>query len=51
MVYKYKDKSDAAKVHSAPTTGRRVSYSRNDDKTYRNTGGASTRAGAELRAK
>ena len=51
MVYKYKDKSDAAKVHSAPTTGRRVSYSRSDNKTYRNTGGASTRAGAELRAK
>ena len=51
MVYKYKDKSDAAKVHSAPATGRRVSYSRADNKTYRNTGGASTRAGAELRAK
>ena len=51
MVYKYKDKSDAAKVHSAPATGRRVSYSRTDNKTYRNTGGASTRAGAELRAK
>lgn len=51
MVYKYKNKSDAAKVHSAPTTGRRVSYSRSDNKTYRNTGGASTRAGAELRAK
>ena len=51
MVYKYKDKSDAAKVHSAPATGRRVSYSRTDNKTYRNTGGGSTRAGAELRAK
>ena len=51
MVYKYKDKSDAAKVHSAPAPGRRVSYSRADNKTYRNTGGASTRAGAELRAK
>ena len=51
MVYKYKDKSDAAKVHSAPATGRRVSYSRSDNKTYRNTGRASTRAGAELRAK
>ena len=37
MVYKYKDKSDAAKVHSAPATGRRVSYSRTDNKTYRNT--------------
>ena len=51
MVYKYKDKRDAEKVHSAPTTGRRVSYSRSDNKTYRNAGGASTRAGAELRAK
>lgn len=51
MVYKYKDKSDAAKVHSAPATERRVSYSRADNKTYRNTGGASTRAGAVLRAK
>lgn len=51
MVYKYKDKSDAAKGHSAPAPGRRVSYSRADNKTYRNTGGASTRAGAELRAK
>lgn len=51
MVYKYKDKSDAAKVHSALTTERRVSYSRSDNKTYRNAGGASTRAGAELRAK
>ena len=51
MVYKYKDKSDAAKVHSAPMTGRRASYSRSDGNAYSNTGGASTRAGAELRAK
>ena len=51
MVYKYKDKSDAAKVHSAPMTGRRASYSRSDGNAYSDIGGASTRAAAELRAK
>ena len=50
MVYKYKDKSDAAKVHSAPTTGRRASYSRSDNADRIAMPETSIVAGMELRA-
>ena len=48
--YRFKDAASAAKVRSAqPETGRRAQYSRDTDKTYRNTSGEKTRAGAALR--
>ena len=48
--YRFKDAASAAKVRSVrPETGRRAQYSRDTDKTYRNTSGEKTRAGAALR--